>query len=316
MSANRFTHFCARAAGVILLTGWSTVSEAQAPSAAPVATPRPEFKVQQLRPGLHVLLGQGGNVAVWLGPDGVLLVDDGLAATAPQLLEAVGKISHAPIRFVVDTHWHPDHTGGNEALARAGAVIVAHESVRERLGLAQLDDETDSRSAPPPPAALPVVTFASTAAIYLDGERVDLVHVADAHTDGDVIVRWQTANVVHLGDLFYNGGYPFIELASGGSLAGMVAAIEATLARTDAQTIVIPGHGPVATRAELAAYRDMLVAVGKRVRAAVERGQSLEEVLAGRPTADFDERYGKGAASPERFVRTLYREFTGGRSAR
>jgi glyoxylase-like metal-dependent hydrolase (beta-lactamase superfamily II) len=157
---------------------------------------------------------------------------------------------------------------------------------------------------------LPVLTFATSAALQLNGDRLGLVHVADAHTGGDVIARWDAADAVALGDLFYNPGYPYIETADGGSLAGVVAAIEAVLARTDAQAVVIPGHGAVGTRSDLAAYRDMLVAVGKRVRAAVERGASLDEVLASRPTAEFDERYGKGGASPERFVRILYRELS------
>jgi glyoxylase-like metal-dependent hydrolase (beta-lactamase superfamily II) len=274
------------------------------------------LRVQQVRPNLHVLSSTAGNVAVWSGPDGVVLVDDGLAATSPQLLEAIGRISRGPIRFVVDTHWHPDHSGGNEALARAGAVVIAHDSVRERLGQPQVVEEYDSRFPAAPAAALPLVTFATSAALHLNGDRLGMVHVADAHSGGDVIVRWDSANAVHLGDLFYNGGYPFIDLADGGSLAGMVAAIEATLARTDAQTVVIPGHGPVATRAELAAYRDMLVAVGKRVRSAVEQGASLEEVQAAHPTAEYDERYGKGGTSAERFVRTVYRDLTDARPTR
>jgi glyoxylase-like metal-dependent hydrolase (beta-lactamase superfamily II) len=153
-------------------------------------------------------------------------------------------------------------------------------------------------------------------AIQLDGERMGLVHVANAHTDSDLIVRWQEADAVHLGDLYYNGGYPLVDLTSGGSLAGTVAALEGVLARIDAQTIVIPGHGAVATRADLAAYRDMLVAVGRKVREQVEAGSSLDEVLALKLTADFDERYGKGAVTPERFIRTLYRDLSKPRSAR
>jgi glyoxylase-like metal-dependent hydrolase (beta-lactamase superfamily II) len=291
-------------------------AQAQPAAPAPAATPKPEFRVQQVRPGLNVLMSQGGNVAVWSGPEGVVLVDDSVAALTPQLLETVGRISRAPIRFVVNTHWHPDHTGGNEALAKAGATVIAHESVSERLSQPQVVEEYDVKVPAAPAAALPVITFAESLAIHLDGDRLSVVHVAGAHTDGDVIVRWQDANVVHLGDLFYNGGYPFIDLANGGSLAGVVAALEGTLARADAQTVVIPGHGPVATRADLAAYRDMLVAVGRKVREAVEAGKSIDEVLASRPTADFDERYAKGAVNPEKFVRTLYRDLAAPRPGR
>jgi len=284
---------------------------------APAVAPKPDYRIQQLRPNLAVLTSPGGNIAVWSGPSGVVLVDDGLAGLAAQLLEAVGRVSKGPIRFVVNTHWHPDHTGGNEVLAKAGATIIAHESVRDRMMEPQQFVEESATKVPAATAvALPVVTFTNTMALQLDGERIGIVHVADAHTDSDVVVRWQDANAVHLGDLFCNGGYPFIDLASGGSLAGIVAALEGVLARIDSQTIVIPGHGPVATRADLAAYRDMLVTVGRKVREAVEAGASVDEVSAAHPTADFDERYAKGAVSPERFIHTLYRDLSTPRSGR
>jgi glyoxylase-like metal-dependent hydrolase (beta-lactamase superfamily II) len=296
----------------------SLPAPAEVPSqAATAAAPKPDFRVQQVRPDLSVLTSVAGNVAVWTGPSGVVLVDDGSANLAPQLLDAVGRLSGQPIRFVVNTHWHPDHTGGNEALARAGAIIVAHESVRERMLQPQQVFEDYSTKVPAAaPAALPVVTFSNTMAIELDGERIGVVHVANAHTDSDVVVRWQEDNVVHMGDVFWNGSYPFIDLASGGSLAGIVAALEGVLARIDAQTVVIPGHGAVATRAELAAYRDMLVAVGRHVREAVEAGASVDEVIESHPTEPFDERYAKGAMSPERFIRTVYRDLSSPRSGR
>jgi len=149
--------------------------------------------------------------------------------------------------------------------------------------------------------------------LHMNGDDLQAIHVGNAHTDGDAIVWWDKANAVHLGDLFYAGGYPFIDVGSGGSLAGVVAAIEQVLARADARTVVIPGHGAVSSRTELAAYRDMLVAVGRRVRQLVEDDSSEEQILASRPTAEFDERYGKGAVDPERFVRILYADFSGGR---
>jgi glyoxylase-like metal-dependent hydrolase (beta-lactamase superfamily II) len=305
-TSKRFVSWLAVMAGLPL---FATAQAQPAAPAAPVAG-KPEFRAQQVRPGLTVLLGTGGNVAVWSGPEGIVLVDDGLAGHTPQLLEAVTRISRAPIRFVINTHWHPDHTGGNEALARTGATVIAHETVRERLSQQQVVEEYDMRVPASPAIALPVITFADAVNVHLNGDRLTVVHIADAHSDGDVIVRWRDANVVHLGDLFYNGGYPFIDTSTGGSLAGVVAALEGTLARSDAQTVVIPGHGPVATRAELAAYRDMLVAIGRKVREGVEAGRSVEEVLATHPTADFDERYGKGGMSPERFIRTLYRDLS------
>jgi glyoxylase-like metal-dependent hydrolase (beta-lactamase superfamily II) len=275
-----------------------------------------DYRVQQLRPDLVLLAGPTANVAVWTGASGTVLVDAGPANLAPQLQEAIARVAREPVRFVIDTHWHADHTGGNEALAKAGAVVVAHESTREHMSQPQYDDELGSKVPAAPAAALPTVTFADSMAIQLDGERMGLVHVASAHTDSDIIVRWQEADAVFLGDLFFNGSYPLVDLASGGSLAGTVAALEGVLARIDAQTIVIPGHGPVATRADLAAYRDMLVAIGRKVREQIEAGSSLDEVLALKLTTEFDERYGKGAVSPERFIRTLFRDLSKPRSAR
>jgi glyoxylase-like metal-dependent hydrolase (beta-lactamase superfamily II) len=284
---------------------------AQAPS--PATDRKAPIKAQQVRPGLHVLSGPGGNVAAWTGPDGIVLVDDSLVQAAPQLVEAVAKILPGPIRFVVSTHWHPDHVGGNEALGRAGAVLIAHDSVRGRMSVAQHVEAYDLKVPPSAKAALPVVTFAESLSLHMNGDDLEAIHVANAHTDGDAIVWWDKANAVHLGDLFYAGGYPFIDVGSGGSLAGVVAAIEQVLARADARTVVIPGHGTVSSRTELAAYRDMLVAVGRRVRQLVEGGLSEEQILASRPTAEFDERFGKGAVDPERFARILYADFSGGR---
>jgi glyoxylase-like metal-dependent hydrolase (beta-lactamase superfamily II) len=238
---------------------------------------------------------------------------DSLAQAGPQLVEAVAKIAPGPIRFVVITHWHPDHVGGNEALGKAGAVIIAQDGVRSRMGEAQFVEAYDVKVPQSPKAALPVVTFADSLSLHLNGDDLEAFHVGNAHTDGDAIVWWDKANAVHLGDLFYAGGYPFIDLGSGGSLAGVVAAIEQVLARADAKTVVIPSHGPVSSRADLAAYRDMLVAVGRRVRQLVEDGTSEEQILASHPTAEFDERYGKGAVDADRFVKTLYADFSGRR---
>jgi glyoxylase-like metal-dependent hydrolase (beta-lactamase superfamily II) len=290
--------------------GPGTVRAQSPPQATDAKAP---IRVQQVRPGLHVLSGQGGNVAAWTGPDGIVLVDDSPAQVAPQLVEAVAKIASGPIRFVVITHWHPDHVGGNEALGKAGSVLIAHDNVRSRMSEAQRVEAYDLDVPPSPKAALPVVTFSESLSLHLNGDDLAAMHVGNAHTDGDVIVWWGRANAVHLGDLYYAGGYPFIDVGSGGSLAGVVAAIEQVLARADSKTVIIPGHGPVSTRAELAAYRDMLVAVGRGVRQLVEDGTSEEQVVASRPTAEFDERYGKGAVDPDRFVRILYADFSGGR---
>ena len=263
---------------------------------------------QQLRPGLDVLIGGGGNIAVWHGADGIVVIDDNLAPLAPKVLEAIRRSASGPIRFVINTHWHPDHTGGNELLGKAGGIVVAHDNVRARMSEDQFIEIASLQVPAAPPGALPIVTFDDSVTLYLNGDRLDVVHVREAHTDGDAVLRWQTANVVHTGDVFDSRSYPFVDRASGGSLAGLVAALEGILARTDDSTLVIPGHGPVSDRRELAAYRDMLVTVGRRVREAIERGRSLEEVLGSRPTAEYDARYGQGFMTPTRFVGIVYRD--------
>jgi cyclase len=266
---------------------------------------------QGLRPGLYVLMsGRSGNIAVWHGADGIVVVDDSLAPLAPKMLEAIRQIAEGPIRFVINTHWHPDHTGGNELLGRSGGIIFAHNNVRTRMSEEQFIQLVDMRIPPSPATALPVVTFDESLTLHLNGDRLDVVHVSNAHTDGDAVLWWRAANVVHTGDVYVSASYPFVDLDSGGTLAGLVAGIETILARVDDATIVIPGHGPVSNRRELAEYRDMIVTVGRRVREGVEHGRNLDEVLASRPTAEYDARYGQGFMTPTRLVGILYRDLT------
>jgi glyoxylase-like metal-dependent hydrolase (beta-lactamase superfamily II) len=294
----------ARAAGFAVLLLVGAVAWAQA---APAQAGR--IETQRLRPGLHLLGGAGSNVVVWSGPDGVVLVDAGRAEAAGELLEAVEAVAPgARLRFVVNTHWHPDHSGANEVLADAGAVVATHENSRARMTEPQQVREYDARVPAAPRAALPVLTFAEGLTINLNGGRLVLLPMPQAHTDGDAVAWWPEANLVHLGDLYHAGGYPFLDAGHGGSLAGLVAALEAVLSRANSATIVVPGHGPVGTRADLVAYRNMLVAVGSRVRELAEQGLSVEEILATRPTAAWDERYAAGGVRPERFVRLLFED--------
>lgn len=281
------------------------------PSDAPPA--EPQIVVQQLRAGLHVVSGVGSNVAVWHGPDGTVLVDAGAATRTPDLLAALEEVAPGPVRVVISTHWHPDHTGGNEYFAGSGSVIVAHDNVRARMSEPQTVASYDLEVPAAAAGALPVVTFDDALSLHLNGDRLAALHVEAAHTDGDLLLWWEDANVVHVGDVFYSGMYPFIDLGSGGSLAGLVAALETVLSRADARTIIIPGHGPVSNRAELAAYRDMLVATGRLVRESIDAGKSLDEVLAARPTAAYDAVYGQGSMTVERFVGILYEDLAGRR---
>jgi glyoxylase-like metal-dependent hydrolase (beta-lactamase superfamily II) len=298
---------------VILTTTCATLLATPAASGDVAGGTAATIEIQRLRPGLHLLSGAGCNVVAWTGPDGAVLVDSGKAEAAPQLMVSVARIAPHGVRFVVNTHWHPDHTGGNALFSESGALAVSQENARRRMGEPQDLREYALEVPAAAAAALPVVTFDDSLVLNLNGDRLELLHAPAAHTDGDGIAWWVEANVVHLGDVFHARGYPFLDTSGGGSLAGLVAAVETVLSRADAGTLIVPGHGPVSTRAELAAYRDMLVAVGRRVRELAEQGRNLEEVLAAEPTAAFDARYGAGGVSAERFVRLLFEDLSGRR---
>jgi glyoxylase-like metal-dependent hydrolase (beta-lactamase superfamily II) len=286
---------------------------------AKAVEPITELRVQAVRPGLNVISGAGCNVVVWSGPEGVVLIDSGLAASSTALVDTVARIAPGQVRFLLNTNGHADHAGGNEAFARKGAVLIGHESLREHAGRDPAVPATgNGDGSGVVPGARPVITLTESLALHLNGDRLDAVHVADAHTAADIVMRWNDADVVALGDIYWSGQYPYIDVESGGSLAGMVAAVEGALARSNSRTVVVPGHGPVSNRAELAAYRDMLVAVGRKVREAVESGMGIEEVLTAKPTAEFDACYGRPGAivAPEEFVRSVYRDLAPKRPGR
>ena len=255
---------------------------------------------------VHMLIGQGGNIGVSAGEDGVFMIDDQFAPLTEKIQAAVAEISDQPIRFVVNTHWHYDHTGGNENMGKAGAIIVAHNNVRKRMSSGGLIEFFDNQIPPAPKAALPVITFADSVTFHLNGDELHVFHVPPAHTDGDSIIYFKKANVVHMGDLYFNGLYPFIDASSGGSVDGVIAAGEKVLAMTDDQTKIIPGHGPLSNRAELATYVKMLKDIRAKVGALVEAGKSLEEVQAAKPTAAWDEPWGTVFINPEQFTGIVY----------
>ena len=270
-----------------------------------------EVTATKLAEGVHVLFGAGGNIGVSSGKDGVFLVDDQYAPLTAKIKAALAPISDKPVRFVLNTHWHGDHTGGNENLGGTGSLIVAHENVRKRMTAEQFNSFFDRKTPPSPEAALPVVTYTESVTLYLNGEEIRCTHVAPAHTDGDSIVRFTKADVVHMGDLFFNGNYPFIDLDSGGSLAGMIAAADLVLGTAKDGTQIIPGHGPVGKKADLKAYRDMLVALRDRVGAMVTAGKALAEVQAAKPMQDYDEKWGKGFVKPESILAFAYASLGG-----
>ncbi|NEP13857.1 MAG: MBL fold metallo-hydrolase [Symploca sp. SIO2C1] len=257
-----------------------------------------------------MLTGEGGNIGVSAGEDGVFLIDDQFAPLTEKIRTAVSAISNQPIRFLLNTHWHPDHTGGNENLGRAGVVIVAHDNVRKRMSVAQLLETFNMEIPASPPAALPVITFNDRATFHLNGGEIQAFHLETAHTDGDSIIYFEDVDVIHTGDIYFNGIYPFIDVSSGGSIEGMIAAVNRVLGMTDAQTKIIPGHGPLSNRAELVAYQAMLVLVRDRVKIAIANGISMEDFIASKPTADIDSSWGKGFLSPEQFLQIVYTDLS------
>ena len=260
--------------------------------------------------GIYMLQGLGGNIGVSSGADGVILVDDQYAPLTDKIKAALAALNPGPIRFVLNTHWHFDHTGGNENFGMAGIVIVAHENVRRRMSAEQFMTTFAQSIKASPAGALPVVTFSDAVTIYYNGDSIAAMHVPPAHTDGDVIVWFRHANVVHMGDTFFNGRYPLVDLASGGASAGLIGAADRVLAMADANTKIIPGHGPLGDRVALQAYRTMLVTVRDRIKQAVAAGRTLEQVQAAKPTAEFDAIWGGGRITPTMFVEVLYQDLS------
>jgi len=210
---------------------------------------------------IYMLQGQGGNIGVCVGEDGVFIVDDQFAPLTAKIKAAIAKLSNKSIRFVINTHWHFDHVGGNENMGEAGAVIVAHENVRKRMSTDQFIEFFNKKLPPSPKVALPVITFTQDIAFHLNNEETRIFHATNAHTDGDAIVFFKKSNVIHTGDIYFAGIYPFIDTSSHGSIDGMIKAAKHILSIINDDTKVIPGHGPLSKKAELAEYVEMLVSL-------------------------------------------------------
>jgi len=265
-----------------------------------------EVKTQKLNSTTYMLTGAGGNIGVCVGEDAVFVVDDQYAPMAPKIQAAIAAISPKPVTFILNTHWHGDHTGGNEVFGKTGAIIVAHENVRRRMSSEQFIALFNSKVPASPKGALPIVTFASDIAFELNGETLRGIHVPNAHTDGDTIVHFVKGDVVHMGDTFFNGMFPFIDASSGGTPEGIVAAADKVLALSTDKTQIIPGHGPMATKTDLRAYRDMVATISGRVKQMIKDGKKLEEIKASPAvTAGFEEKFGKGFIKGDKFAEML-----------
>ncbi|HYL63265.1 MAG TPA: MBL fold metallo-hydrolase [Candidatus Methylomirabilis sp.] len=255
---------------------------------------------------LTMLYGPGGNMVALDGPDGKILVDSSFVPVVPKIKEALTGISSSPLRVLINTHWHFDHTDGNALLHESGATILAHENTRRRLSTPQDIAAFGMHFPASPEAAWPQRTFSDTFQFYLSNENIFAGYVKPAHTDTDIFIRYEKGNVLHMGDIFFNGMYPFIDSSSGGSINGMIAGAESAFKLLDAETKIVPGHGPVGDKAALAKYRDMLVTVRDRVLAQKKAGRKVEEVVAAKPTADLDVAWGNGFLKPEQFVGIVY----------
>ncbi len=280
------------------------------PALAQLQPPEVTIRPEALAPGVWVLFGSGGNIGVSAGSDGVILIDDQYAPLTPKIEAAVHELDPGAIRFVINTHWHGDHTGGNENLAGKGALVVAHDGVRRRLSVDSFNEFFQRATPAAKPAAWPVITFNEEMSFHQNGEDIRIFHVPQAHTDGDVVVHFRKSNVMHLGDLYFNGLYPFIDVDSGGSWSGLLGAIDRILETADEETRIIPGHGPMSRRGDLVAYRDMLAFTGDRMRTLILEGQSLEQIVAAAPFAEYDASWSWSFITSERYMQILHRAIT------
>jgi glyoxylase-like metal-dependent hydrolase (beta-lactamase superfamily II) len=270
-----------------------------------------EIKTEKLAEGVYMLVGAGGNIGVSAGEDNVFLIDDQYAPLTDKIKAAIMEISDKPIQFVINTHWHGDHTGGNEKLGDEGSVIVAHENVRKRLSTEQVIEFFGRTVPPSPKSALPVVTFTRDVTFHLNGHEMHVFHVEHAHTDGDAIIHFRNSNVIHMGDVFWQGYYPFIDESAGGTVDGMIEAVDLVLPMINEQTRVIPGHGPLSDKAGLQAFRGMLAGVRSKIAGQIEAGKTLEEIVASRATQEFDEAWGQGFLKPEQFIAIVHQDLAG-----
>lgn len=282
-----------------------------APATAQTDWDEVEVKTVKVADGIYMLEGRGGNIGLCTGADGAFLVDDQYAPLTDKIKAAIAEVSENEVKFILNTHWHGDHTGGNENFGEVGAIIFAHENVRSLMSKGQFMKFFNRDVPPASEGALPVVTFTDALTFHWNGEEIHVFHVDHAHTDGDAIVHFKKANVIHMGDVFFNGNYPYIDAGSGGSIHGVIDAAGRVLALVTPETKIIPGHGPLGGPAELREYRDMLVTVRDRITMMINEGKSLVDIVAAAPTSDFDAKWGTGWIKADRWVPLVYEGMTG-----
>ena len=274
--------------------------------------PAPEVGALEVTPGIYMLSGVGGfvggNVGLSIGEDGVIMIDDAMPPFLDKLKNAIKSVTDKPISYLINTHVHFDHTGNNAAMGADGAVIVAHENLRHHM----LDKgvQTQKGMQPAPKSALPVITFSHAMSFHLNGDDAEVFHVANAHTNGDAVIKFKNANVIHTGDTFFNGMFPFIDINNGGSVDGFIAAQKKILSHSDKQTKIIPGHGPLATMADLRKAVNMLIDVRKIISYQIEKGKSEDEVVKANPLKKYHEKWNWAFISTEKMTRQVYKSLT------
>ena len=307
---------------VLAITGATSRVTAQAEAGETVIQKATEqfdsspLKTIPLGKGLFLFSGDGGDITAVVDRDSTLLIDSGMDTRAVELNDAVFKATMRPVTRLVNTHWHFDHTGGNVFFGSSGVTIIAQENVKKQLSSVQDVPFIGLRDGHYPEQALPTVTYSSSMALHQGSQRLTLANYGPAHTDGDTIIYIAPANVVVVGDIFSNAFYPIIDLTSGGSIDGLILSVDRILGQTDEQTKIFPGHGPVATRADLQAYRDMLAQVRQRIKALITAGKTMDEALATAPTKDFDAKWGTGYVSPGVFTKIVFSSLTGSSASR
>jgi len=269
-----------------------------------------KMNVQALRGGVSALIGSGGNIAVLPGPDGKFIVDSGYLTSRDKIAEALTSVSSDPIKHLVNTHWHFDHTDGNEWMHSAGATITAHENTKKRLSNTTRVDDWDFTFPSSPAGAIPTDVIDGDKTLRLNGATITLKYYGPSHTDGDISVYFAEADVLHTGDTWWNGYFPFIDYSTGGNIDGMIKAAESNLAMVTDKTIVIPGHGPVAGKKEMTEYRDLLVLIRDRVAALKKAGKSLDEIVAAKVTAAYDAKWGGSFINGDFFTKLVYKGLT------
>ena len=294
------------------------VAAGTSPAAAQMDSDPAKIKLEVTRVGgsVSMITGvggfAGGNVGVSVGADGVFVIDDEVKAMTPKLKAAVATLSKQPPRFLINTHWHGDHAGGNEGMAELGAIVVAHDNVRQRMGVDQVIDLQGKQQKIPasPGKALPILTFSEEVTFHLNGDEVHVFHIANAHTDGDAIIHFRKANVIHMGDTFLTGGYPLVDLSSGGNIEGFIKAADRVLPLCDEATKIIPGHGTLGDRKKLTEWRQMIVKIRDRVAGGIAKKQTLDQIKAAKPSAEFDAEWGQNFIKPDALIESIYKSLT------